>query len=81
MWILCDNESTVDVFNNKSILVNIRRTDNPIRLKGIEGKTIEVDEEGDLLGYGQVYYHPQVTANVLSFFQVGQTFPVDSIQQ
>jgi hypothetical protein len=35
MWIQCDNESTVDVFKNKSILVNIRKTNNPIRLKGI----------------------------------------------
>ncbi len=24
MWILCDNESTVDIFNNKDILTNIR---------------------------------------------------------
>jgi hypothetical protein len=35
MWIQCDNESTVDVFKNKSILVNIRKTNNPIRLKGV----------------------------------------------
>jgi hypothetical protein len=42
MWILCDNESTVDVFKNKSLLVNIRKTNNPIRLKGIEGNMIEV---------------------------------------
>ncbi len=26
MWILCDSESTVDVFRNKSLLVNIRKT-------------------------------------------------------
>ena len=74
MWILCDNESTVDVFKNKSILVNIRKTNNPIRLKGIEGNMIEVGEKGDLLGYGRVYYHPQVTANVLSFFNMAKRF-------
>jgi hypothetical protein len=74
MWILCNNDSTVYVFKNKSILVNIRKTNNPIRLKGIEGNMIEVDEEGDLRGYGWVYYHPQVTANVLSFFNMAKRF-------
>jgi hypothetical protein len=43
-------------------------------LKGIEGKTIEVEEEGDLLGYGSVYYHQQVTANVLSLFNMAHRF-------
>jgi len=66
MWILCDSDSTVDIFRNKSLLANIRKTSKPIRLKGIEGQTIEIEEEGDLLGYGPVYFHQQVTANVLS---------------
>jgi hypothetical protein len=55
-------------------LVNIRKTKRPSRLKGIEGKTIEVEEEGDLLGYGPVYYHQQVTANVLSLFNMARSF-------
>jgi hypothetical protein len=50
MWILCDNESTVDIFKNKSILTYIKKSNKPICLKGIEGNTIEVDEEGELLG-------------------------------
>jgi hypothetical protein len=37
MWILCDNESMVDVFKNKSTLRNTRKSHRPIRLKGIEG--------------------------------------------
>jgi hypothetical protein len=33
MWILCDNESTIDVFNNSKIMLkNIRKTRNPIRI-------------------------------------------------
>jgi hypothetical protein len=74
MWILCDSESTVDVFRNKSLLVNIRKTSKPIRLKGIEGQTIEIEEEGDLLGYGPVYYHQQVTANVLLLYNMARRF-------
>jgi hypothetical protein len=74
MWILCDSESTVDVFRNKSLLANIRKTSKPIRLKGIEGQTIDIEEEGDLLGYGPVYYHQQVTANVLSLYNMARRF-------
>jgi hypothetical protein len=74
MWILCDNESTVDVFNNKIMLRSIRKTRNPIRIKGIEGNAIDVEEIGDLLGYGTVYYHLQVTANVLSFLNMARRF-------
>jgi hypothetical protein len=86
MWILCDNESKVDVFNeskvdvfkNKAILSNIRRANKPICLKVIEEKTLDIKEEGDLLGYGRVYYHPQITVNILSFHNMAQTF--DSIK-
>jgi hypothetical protein len=74
IWILCDNESTVDVFNNKEMLTNISRAKNPIRLKGIDGNSIDVEEEGELLGYGKVYYHPHVAANALSFFNISKRF-------
>jgi hypothetical protein len=74
MWILCDNESTVDVFNNSIMLQNIRKSHNPIRIKGIDGNAIDVEEIGDLLGYGTVYYHPQVTANVLLFHNMAKRF-------
>ncbi len=74
MWILCDSESTVDIFKNKAILTNIRKAEKPIKLKGIEGGVTVVDQEGDLLGYGKVYYHPRVTANVLSFFNISRRF-------
>jgi hypothetical protein len=30
MWILCDNESTVVIIKNKSMVTNIRHTNNPI---------------------------------------------------
>ncbi len=33
MWILCDSESTVDIFRNKNILTNIRTAEKPIQLK------------------------------------------------
>lgn len=30
LWILCDNESTIDIFKNKDILVNLRKMNKPI---------------------------------------------------
>jgi len=51
MWILCDNYSSVDIFKNKDMIINIQKSENPIRLKIIEGNTIVVDQKGDLLGY------------------------------
>jgi hypothetical protein len=74
MWILCDSESTVDIFKNQTMLVNIKTTMNPIRLKGIEGQTMDITQEGTILGYGNVYYNPQVTVNVLSFFNMARRF-------
>jgi hypothetical protein len=74
MWILCDSESTVDIFKNGKMLTDIGKTRNPIRIKGIDGNIIEVKEEGTLLGYGRVYYHPQVAANMMSFFNMAKRF-------
>ena len=35
---------------------------------------MDVTKEGKLLGYRTVYYHPQVAANVLSFFNMAGRF-------
>lgn len=74
LWILCGNESTVDVFKNRNILTDIRKSNKLIRLKEIEGDTTEVNEEGKLLVYGWVHYHPNVTANIISFFNTSKRF-------
>jgi hypothetical protein len=70
MWILCNNESTVDIFKNDEILTNIRKTLKPIEITGIAKVTLE----GDLLGYRTVYYHPEVAVNILSFFRLSKRF-------
>ncbi len=33
-----------------------------------------MDKEGELMGYGTVYYHPKVAANVISFFNLTKKF-------
>jgi hypothetical protein len=74
MWILCDNESTVDIVKNKNMITNIRQTKKPIEITGIGGEPTRVQQEGDLLGYGAVYFHPDVTANILSFNRMTKRF-------
>jgi uncharacterized protein (DUF1684 family) len=35
---------------------------------------VRVKHEGDLMGYGTVYHHPEVAANILSFHKLTKRF-------
>lgn len=74
IWILCDNESTVDIIKNKNMITNIRNTKKLIEITGIGGTKIRVNQVGDLFGYGTVYYHPEVSANIISFHHLAKRF-------
>jgi hypothetical protein len=68
-WILLDNQSTIDVFCNKQLLVNIHKTNSTMSIHCNAGvKT--TSEIGDLPGYGEVWYHPTGIANILSLSRV-----------
>lgn len=69
--ILLDNQATVSVFHNKRLLQNIRRASTPITIKGIGG-SLKVDLVGDAGCFGEVYFCPQATANLLCFYDVDQ---------
>jgi len=64
-WILLDNQSTIDIFTNSSLLKNIRESPTPLKILSTGGITY-TNLIGDLPGYGQVWYHPQGIANILS---------------
>ncbi len=74
MWVLCDTESTIDIVKNPTMITNLRQAKHPIELTGIKGGPTKINVEGDLLGYGTVYYHPDVAANILSFFNMTKRF-------
>ena len=40
--ILCDNQATINIFRNKDMLTNIKRTRDPISVGGVGG-ILEVD--------------------------------------
>ena len=64
-WVLIDNQSTVHVIYNLKLLNNIRRTDRTIHIFCNAGvKT--TDMVGDTPGMGEVWYHSEGIANILS---------------
>jgi len=47
MWILCNNESTVDINKNNNMVTNIRHTNKPIKITGMGGEPIRIQQVGD----------------------------------
>lgn len=68
-WILLDNQSTVDVFHNADLLENIREVNSSMQIHCNAGIT-STNLQGDLAGYGTVWYHPEGIANILSLSRV-----------
>jgi hypothetical protein len=68
-WILLNNQSTVDVFHNADLLKNICTGDGHMDIHCSAGVT-STNLLGDLPGYGQVWYHPNGIANILSLKRV-----------
>jgi hypothetical protein len=64
-WILLDNQSTVNVFANRSLLQNIRKAPATMDIHCNAGVT-KTNWIGDLPGYGTVWYHKKGIANILS---------------
>jgi hypothetical protein len=71
IWILLDNQSTIDVFYNKAILTNIRRVPTKMRIHCNAGIST-TNMVGDLAGYGTVWYHKNGIANILSLAKVSR---------
>ena len=74
-WILLDNQSTVDVFTNRRLLKNIRRSKKNMFIHCTTG-VAKTNLVGDLPGYGTVWYHPDGIANILSLSKVKEKYRV-----
>lgn len=68
-WIILDNGSTVDVFSNKKLLTNIRKSEVTMSIRCNAGVT-KTNLQGDLTGYGTVWFNPKGIANILSLARV-----------
>ena len=68
-WVLLDNQSTIDVFSNPSLLVDIHSVNRSMSIYCNAGVTTTC-KVGTLPGYGEVWYHATGIANILSFSRV-----------
>mgnify|MGYP004197791961 CR=1 FL=1 len=73
MWILLDNQYTVNVFYNSKLLLNIREVSHYLRIYST-GEMTWTNMIGDLPGYGTVWFHPDGIANILSLAKVKKHF-------
>ena len=63
--IIWDTATNADLFNNSSLLSNIRESGNHIQFTGVGGKFTS-SMIGDTQHFGTVHYHPNAPANILS---------------
>jgi hypothetical protein len=75
-WILLDSQSTMDFFHNSELLTNIRTVDSRMYIHCNAGTTW-TDKQGDLSGYGTVWYCPNAIANILSLHNVSHRYWVE----
>ena len=68
-WVLLDNQSTVDVFCNRSLLTNVHETNKIMNIQCNAGVT-RTNMVGELNRYGTVWYNAKDIANILSLSQV-----------
>ena len=66
-WVLLDSESTVDLFCNPELLIDIRTMDEELKIYCNAGVTT-TNHIGDLLGYGTLWFHTEAISNILSLF-------------
>ena len=74
-WILLDSQSTIDMFYNRKLLKNIRKSEETIDIHCNAGVTT-TNMVGDLDGYGTVWYDPHGIANILSLHRVIEKYRV-----
>ena len=67
--ILLDNQSTADIFCNKAYLKDIHEVPETLKLH-TNGGTLLCNEKGTLEGYGEVWYHKNAIANIISLNEV-----------
>lgn len=74
-WIILDTGSTVDIFQNWSLLTNIRTVNKSMTIKCNTG-CHTTNQMGTLQGYGSMWLSEHAISNILSFSNVKEKYPV-----
>ena len=74
-WILLDNQDTTNIFGNENLLNDIHKVTTPLHIHGITG-VLMITQQGTLPGHGTVWYHPQVSINILSMAKLKQQYHI-----
>ena len=77
--VILDNVATSSLIRNKNLLYNIRDAETTTTIRGINGNDARliVDKVGDFLSFGEVYYCPQATANLVSMSKIRNNHQVE----
>ena len=66
--IVLDSAANANICKEKSLLTNLHRADHNAEITGVNGETLVTDVIGTYPdGLGEAYYHPQASANLVSF--------------
>ena len=72
LYILMENQSTVEVFCNSALLWNIHISERNLHLSCNDG-TVLANQVGDLPGYERVWYQPKGIANIIGLSNVSDS--------
>jgi hypothetical protein len=73
--VLLDNQANISIIN-PCLLKNVQQAKHRVRVKGVGGSQLIVDQVGDLEGFFEVYASEHTKANVLSFADVEDKYVV-----
>jgi hypothetical protein len=76
--VLLDNQADMSIMH-PSMLYDVREIDSKIRVKGVGGFQMTVKEKGRLKEFFEVYASSETKANVLSFVEVEDKYPISYI--
>ena len=74
-WVLLDNQSTVEVSPYRRLLKNIRKSDRSLAIFSTGGRTT-TDLQGDLPGYGTIWFHIGGIVKIMSLSKVSEKYRV-----
>jgi hypothetical protein len=78
--VLLDNQADVSIVH-PVLLENVRPAERAIKIKGVGGIQMTVNQVGDLPGFFQVYASAETKANILSFVDIEDLYEISYMQK